>query len=417
VHARVNGLAAGELVTTFRERWDRAAATSLTLDEAALARLPTDGSDIVQVARTYYGPVPGSGRGFTDFAPNGERTIIDTLIQAIGQARRYIFIEDQYLTPPLEFASALAAAARRVSGPLVIVIPATPDQPFGLPRRQQFIQQMSEAWGSRFKVGVLRKRFSKTQTSFKAASGRLWLTADFGDAAADNVIELGPPSRLPDPPFWLVVDREVMRAYRKTAGFSSTTSARFDVDRNEDTNLFKQGNGTKRSSHKQGAAVATGSFPHIYVHSKIMLIDDVFASIGSANCNRRGYYSDGECNIFGLRETLADGADNWIRNLRIALWSEHLGVTEEYGRVALFDPVACLPLFDRKFTTGNRFTPFTAQPYSVDLDLQTEFVESTGTFGGVAMIATLTAAMGAAIAGTQADEIFDTIIDPGSRVG
>lgn len=416
VHARVNGRAAGELVTTFRERWDRATDTTLALDAAALTGLPTDGPDIVQVARTYYGPVPGSGRGFVDFAPDGERTIIDTLLQAIGRARRHIYIEDQYLTPPFEFAAALAAAAARVSGPLVIVVPATPDQPFGLARRQHFIQQMSEAWGDRFRVGLLRKAFSKTQTSFKSASGRLWLAADLGDATADSVIEVGPVSRLPDPPFWLVVDGEVMRAYRKTPGFTSPVSARFDVDRDEDTNLFKAGSGTKRAAHKTGAPVATGSFPHVYVHSKIVLIDDAFASIGSANCNRRGYYSDGECNIFALRETVADGADNWIRDLRVTLWAEHLGVTEEYGRVALLDPAACLPLFDRQFTTGNRFTPFSAQPYSTELGLQAEFIESTSTFGGVAMIAKLTASMGAVIAGTQADVIFDTIVDPGSRV-
>jgi phosphatidylserine/phosphatidylglycerophosphate/cardiolipin synthase-like enzyme len=415
VHARVNGRAAGELATTFRERWDRKAGTPLALDGAALAGLPTDGSDIVQVARTYYGPVEGSGRGFTDFAPNGERTILDTLRQAIGQARRYIYIEDQYLTPPPELASALAAAARSVSGPLVILVPATPDQPFGLARRQEFIQQMSEAWGDRFRVGILRKRFLRTRTSVKAANGRLWLAADL--AEADNVVELGPPPRLPDLPFWLVVGSEVMRAYRRVAGFSSPKSARFDVDRAGDTNLFKASSGTRRFSHKKGAAAAAGTFPSIYVHSKIMLIDDAFASIGSANLNRRGFFSDGECNVFALRETLAEGDDNWIRDLRLALWSEHLGVTEAYGSVALLDPVACLPLFDRKFTTGNRFTPFGAQPYTTELELQTEFIDTASTFGGIEMIAKLTAAMAVVIAGTQADAIFDTIVDPGSQVG
>ncbi|HSM06183.1 MAG TPA: phospholipase D-like domain-containing protein, partial [Longimicrobiales bacterium] len=167
---------------------------------------------------------------------------------------------------------------------------------------------------------------------------------------------------------------------------------------------------------KAGAAVATGTFPSVYVHSKIVLIDDAFASIGSANCNRRGYYSDGECNLFALRETVAEGDDNWIRELRLALWAEHLGVSDAYGRVALLDPAVCLPLFARKFTTGNRFVPFEAQPYGVDLELATEFVDSTGTFGGIEMIATLAAGIGAAIAGAESDVIFDTFVDPGSQV-
>ena len=369
--------------------------------------------DVVQVARTYYGPLPGSDRGFA-FAENGERTIIDTLLQAIARARRYIYIEDQYLTPPAEFASALDAAASRVAGPLVIVIPGTPDQPFGFARRQAFLQQMSEAWGDRFKIGLLRKRFSRTPTSSKAAHGRLWLAAPLGEA--DDVVELGPRGRLPDPPFWLVVDGEAMRAYHKVPGFESPTGARYDVDRAGATNLFRVDSGTERASHNAGAAVVTGAFPDIYVHSKIMLVDDAFASIGSANCNRRGYYSDGECNLMAMRETVADGDDNWIRALRVALWTEHLGLTPDFGRVALVDPVTCLPLFDRKFTTGSRFTPFDAQPYTVDLELATEFIDTTGTLGGLLMIGKLAAAMGAAIAGSQTDQIFDSLVDPGSQV-
>ena len=116
VHARINGPAAGELVTTFIQRWDRAATSTLALSTAgALDGLPTSGSDVVQVARTYYGPDPASTRGL-DFAPTGETTIIDTLVEAIGQARRYIYIEDQYLTPPPAYRAALVAAARTSLG-------------------------------------------------------------------------------------------------------------------------------------------------------------------------------------------------------------------------------------------------------------------------------------------------------------
>jgi phosphatidylserine/phosphatidylglycerophosphate/cardiolipin synthase-like enzyme len=429
VHARVNGLAAGELVRTFVERWkDRhvrtsvstpaGTATPLRLDpddpSSPLAGLPTTGQDIVQVARTYYGPEPGSGRGFTTFAPNGERTILDTLLTAIPRARRYIYIEDQYLTPPEEFAVVLEAAAKTVSGPLVIVIPSTPDQPFGLPRRQAFIQRLRVAWGDRFKMGILRKRFSRTPTGSKTASGRVWLSAAVSQA--DTSVELTPKSRVPDSPFWLVVDGEAMRAHHKTPGISSPTSVRLEVDRGEQTHLFNLNSGTERAAHNKGAAVATGSFPDIYVHSKMMLIDDAFASIGSANCNRRGYYSDGECNIFAIRETIADGDDNWIRDLRIRLWSEHLGVTEEYGRVALVDPASCLRLFDRKFKTGNRFTSFDAQPYKTQLDLSAQFDDTSGTLAGLAVMSNVIATMGASIAGFEADHIFDTIADPGSQV-
>lgn len=416
VHARANGPAAGELATTFIERWRRVAPTTILMLDAADAfdgLEDVDGPDVVQVARTYYRPAPGSGRGFTTFAPNGESTILETLLSAIGQARRYIYIEDQYLTPPPRLTTALADAAAAVSGPLIIVVPGSPDQPFGLPRRQAFIQDMRDAWGDRVRVGILRKRFSHASTTRSTATGRLLLAEPLDEAA--DIIELAPLDRIPPTPFWVTVGGEAMRAYQKVAGFSSPTSSRLLVERFDASRLFGATSGTERRTHRTGAAVLAGSFPSIYVHSKMMLIDDAFASIGSANANRRGFYSDGECNIFGLREHVTDG-DNWIRTLRIDLWAEHLGVTPEYARTALVDPAAGLALFDRTFTVGNRFTTFDAQPYATDLSLAAEFVDSTSTLGGVTVVAKFVGGLAAAIAGMESDSIFDTFVDPSSEL-
>lgn len=414
VHARVNGPAAGELATTFIQRWRRAApSTTLALDQpGALDDLgPLTGSDVVQVARTYYRPAPGSGRGLVDFAPDGESTILETLLTAIGQARRYIYIEDQYLTPPPRLTAALADAAAAVSGPLIIVVPGSPDQPFGLPRRQQFIQDMRAAWGNRVRVGILRKRFSHASTSQTSATGRLWLAETLDEA--DDIVELAPSDRVPSTPFWLTVGGEAMRAHQKVTGFSSPTTSRLHVERADESRLFGGDTGTPRKTHRPGASVLAGSFPSIYVHSKMMLIDDAFASIGSANANRRGFYSDGECNIFGLRNQVTEG-DNWIRDLRLDLWAEHLGVIPDYARTALLDPAVGLALFDRPFNVGNRFTTFDAQPYATDLSLAGEFVESTSTLGGVELVAKFIGGLGAIMAGAESGPIFDTVVDPSS---
>lgn len=414
VHARIDGPAAGELATTFIERWRRAApATTLRLDEpGALDDPPNTGPDVVQVARTYFRPAAGSGRGFT-FAPLGESTILETLVQAIGQARRYIYIEDQYLTPPPRFTDALAEAAAAVSGPLVIVVPATPDQPFGLPRRLKFIDDMRAAWGDRVRVGILRKRFLHAATLKKSAAGRLWLAETLDEAA--DIVELAPPDRLPKTPFWLTVGEEAMRASRKVVGFSSPTSVQLQVERQSTSRLFGATSGTDRKTHRKGASALAGSFPSIYVHSKMMLIDDAFASIGSANANRRGFYSDGECNIFGLRDQVTEG-DNWIRDLRLDLWAEHLGVPPEYARTALLDPAASLALIDRKFTIGNRFTTFDAQPTENGATMSLEFIESTSTLGGVVAVAKFIGGMAAVMAGADSDAVFNTIIDPSSEL-
>lgn len=415
VHARINGPAAGELTTTFIERWRRAVGTDLALAAPdAFNDLPNlGGPDVVQVARTYYRSQPGSGRVLEHITSTGESTILETLVRAIGQARRYIYIEDQYLTPPQRYASALANAAAHVSGPLIIVVPGSPDQPFGLPRRQAFIEDMRTAWGDRFKIGILRKRFSHSSTSLTAATGRLWLAEPLDEAA--DIVELAPASRVPSTPFWITVNGEAMRAHQKVAGFSSPTTSRLHVERESASRLFGATSGTPRKEHKKNAAVLAGSFPSIYVHSKMMLIDDAFASIGSANANRRGFYSDGECNIFALRESVTEG-ENWIRDLRLELWAEHLGLTREYADTALLDPAVGLPLFDRRFTVGNRFTTFAAQSYATDLALAAEFNDTTSALTGVLAVAKFTGAISAAIAGAESDAIFDSVVDPSSEL-
>ena len=423
VHARVDGFAAGELARTFIERWDRPAAPGdparavrppLSLAAAgALDGLPTDGPDIVQVARTYFGPDPlDNGRRFP-FAPHGERTILDTTLQAISQARRYIYIEDQYLTPPLEYAAALEAAANQVSGPLIILIPSVPDQPFGFAPRQAFVNRMSEAWGDRFRIGSLRQRFYRSQTNRTKAVGRAWLTADV--AEGDNTIKVGPPDRVPDAPFWVALGTEAMYVRNAVPESSSATQVELRVDRAEATNLFDDQKGTRRAPHKKGEAICCGIYPGVYVHAKMMLIDDAFAAIGSANLNRRGHFSDGECNLFTVREDISYG-ENWIRSLRKKLWAEVLGVPEEYADTAFDDPVANLKLFDRRFVTGSRFAPFRAQPFRTDFDVQAAFTASTSKFGGVGFIAGVGQALLEAAVGTQVDAIFDSIIDPSSKV-
>lgn len=416
VHARVDGPAAADLATTYVERWQRDGRSMLAIGApGAMPVVPAAGDDVVQIARTYFRPGTGS-TGFP-FAPNGERTILDTQLAAIGRARRYIYIEDQYLTPPAEYTAALAAAAERVSGPLIVVIPELPDQPFGLAPRQTFIDAMKAAWGSRFKVGTLRMRLSRAPTSVSSATGRLWLTHDV--AEADTSIKVGPVDRLPAFPFWLAVGNEVMRATRQISPATppSSTSVATEVEiavaRAEQTRLYAADKGTDRKSHKTRAAVTCGAFPGVYIHAKTMMIDDTFVSIGSANINRRGYYSDGECNVFSLRESLTHG-DNWIRELRVRLWAEALGTTEEYARVAFANPCARLDLWDRKFTTGSRFAPFEAQPFTNELEFHAALTSNSSVLEILLFSGEALAGVADAIVGANATTVFDTFVDPSS---
>ena len=90
----------------------------------------------------------------------------------------------------------------------------------------------------------------------------------------------------------------------------------------------------------------------VYVHAKVVVVDDVWAMVGSDNLNRRSWSHDSELSIAVLdadrdpREPrdpagLGDGARAFARDLRLRLWREHLD--RDAGDVAdlLAAPEAC----------------------------------------------------------------------------
>lgn len=72
-----------------------------------------------------------------------------------------------------------------------------------------------------------------------------------------------------------------------------------------------------------------GSEP-IYVHAKLMIVDDEILRIGSANMNNRSLGLDSECDIF--IDTAREGNESagpTIKAMRVALLAEHCGLPEE----------------------------------------------------------------------------------------
>jgi phosphatidylserine/phosphatidylglycerophosphate/cardiolipin synthase-like enzyme len=66
----------------------------------------------------------------------------------------------------------------------------------------------------------------------------------------------------------------------------------------------------------------------IYVHAKVAIIDDMWATVGSANLNNRGMRDDTEMNVAVLEPELA-------RDLRLLLTAEHLGLVTEDSMLAV----------------------------------------------------------------------------------
>jgi phosphatidylserine/phosphatidylglycerophosphate/cardiolipin synthase-like enzyme len=237
VHCRIQGPAAHDLLRIFLERWqdhpghsdlDRKKGSLLGLVEAAPL---LTGTLFVQIGRTYGNGKrhAGLGGGYT-FAPNGEQTAKRMILRGISEARRFIYMEEQYLVD-MEASQALQAALMNIQH-LTILIPdcslmSVPQTCF---RRQQFIAPLKRVGGDKVRVFILS------------------------------------PS---------------------------------------------------------------GAF-HTYVHSKIYIVDDQFAIIGSANCNRRGWTHDSEA-VAGILDT---ASGEFARQLRIALWAEHLNIDKTDGRLA-----------------------------------------------------------------------------------
>jgi phospholipase D1/2 len=76
----------------------------------------------------------------------------------------------------------------------------------------------------------------------------------------------------------------------------------------------------------------------IYVHAKIMIVDDRFLKVGSSNLNNRSMGLDTECDLAIDAEAQGDGAEaarRAIARMRERLVREHLGATEAAFRSAL----------------------------------------------------------------------------------
>ena len=88
----------------------------------------------------------------------------------------------------------------------------------------------------------------------------------------------------------------------------------------------------------------------VYVHAKVVVVDDVWAMVGSDNMNRRSWTHDSELSCAVLDATpderaptdpagLGDQAREFARSLRLTLWREHLDrPADGSGDADLLDP-------------------------------------------------------------------------------
>jgi phosphatidylserine/phosphatidylglycerophosphate/cardiolipin synthase-like enzyme len=412
VHAKVEGPAVRDLSISFNERWTRdGAGDVLAFDPPDAAALGTPGSDIVQVARTYFKAADPARE--LPFAPQGDRTIADSMLAAIGQAREFIYIEEQYLSPPQDYRDALVAKV--TSGEirkLIIAVPGITDQPFGEIVRTQLVSDLKTADGGRgiVLVGYPRRRYTVPDNELRSSSGKCILGENLPAAPGlDSTVVLKPAARVPAPPFWLAVEGELMWVYDEAVGAPPAGAKRMKVVRGADTRLVKGGvspAGPSTSEHISGAAATVVDLSNIYVHAKMMIVDDVFLCVGSANLNRRGLFHDGEINIFTMPDALKATPANPIAALRKQLWAEMLDLPLEMAAGILEDPASSSRLFERSPLLGNRYVDIDAYPNHL------MFGASTGD----GLVTTLLKGFVLGLATVDHPKLFDAVVDPSSDV-
>ena len=378
VHVRITGPAAADVAHSFEHRW---AFDTLRrppgVPKCPVAFLAPDASDtdevppqparhIVQVCRSGYAPEPGGGSVPLPWSPFGEDTIPRGFINAINNAREFIYIEDQYFTPHDEYVHALLEASRNKTMRLIIVIPSNADNTFGDIRRRELFERLrvgdeppsERGWGDRLIVGAPMRRPVLADAGRIASRGRLVLQQAL--ATNGDTVVLGPRSRLPpEVPFWLSIEGERMLAVERNEDVTvaDVPSRRYLVRRAGGAEPLW--GGTPRA-HAARAPVTLAQETGIYVHTKAMIVDDVFVGVGSCNANRRGFFHDGEITAFAVPEQLRAAPDNPARALRCALWAEHLGIPPSMGPALLADPIAASDLFRRPTQVGNRLSSFAA---------------------------------------------------------
>jgi phosphatidylserine/phosphatidylglycerophosphate/cardiolipin synthase-like enzyme len=391
VHARVTGPAAADVALTFARRWEfdssRRPAGTPQHDVAFATPAASDVNEVppqparhlVQVGRSGYAPKPSGGSTPLPWSPVGEPTIPQAIIRAIEQAREYIYIEDQYFTPPDTYIHALLdASVRDPKLRLLIVIPTSSDQLFGEIRRREMFERLRDdpatgrGWGDRMIVGAPLRRPVLGDPGRVASKGRLSLLQPLGSAGGDTQATLGPRARLPgDVPFWLWIEGELLLAVerRDDVLVDGVPARNYLVRRAGGAEPLW---GALPRAHAKGAPVTLSQVRGIYVHTKAIMVDDVFVGIGSCNTNRRGFYHDGEITAFAVPERLKASRENPALNLRTALWAEHLGIPPAMGRPLLADPIAAFELFRRSTISGNRLSSFDALGVKPELGFPSE---------------------------------------------
>jgi phosphatidylserine/phosphatidylglycerophosphate/cardiolipin synthase-like enzyme len=300
VHCMVEGPAVEEVETNFRQRWNAHPDAVLGGRTPVPSRSPSEAiepipqaSQYVQINRNLPPGVPS----YQFINPvEGDPGAWRARLNAIRRARRYVYIEDQYLT----MVDAADHAALLASDDPLAFTPSDPDTI----------------------AAALRQRL-------------------VGPDPLDFVAILIPRKLDEDPKFANPVLYEMRKRF-----ITFLTHGLTDEQKRNRLLVFHLRN-------------RSGQFT--YVHAKIMVVDDVWASIGSSNIGYRSMTYDGEINCDVIDGAIVRGDRRYARDLRVALWTEHLRLQSRGGPM-LLDPRKGFEML-RQAAEGGLARPHHLAPY------------------------------------------------------
>jgi len=114
----------------------------------------------------------------------------------------------------------------------------------------------------------------------------------------------------------------------------------------------------RRTGHKLGVYYtatrgADGREKPTYIHSKLLLVDDCFLSVGSANTTNRSMGFDTELNVsWEASAAREDALRQSIRRVRVSLLAEHCGLPESAAAAELSQTTGLVEYLDRLCEVG-----------------------------------------------------------------
>ena len=241
------------------------------------------------MGRTYYAPA-GDAPAPTRRRRGASARPATRVLHAIATAREYIYIEDQYFTPTHQVLDALLAADRTAGPPADSDAGGRQRPAVRRAATRLRVRPADRRLPERFRVGTALRRYVDPTPARSAASGG-WCCAPCSTPEIADIV--GPASAVPprrSGPSWRAsscMSTRWCRTARAPADRRAGSSA--DPDPPDQTWQKLTGSsgaiggrmGGEAGPHDKASGVLAVQIPAIYIHAKLILVDDVFASIGS----------------------------------------------------------------------------------------------------------------------------------------